>query len=264
MPYIDKITLPTGTTYDLQDSGARTLIENLGGKAFKFIGATTSPLTDGATTNPITINNAQVTATQGDVVWSGAGEYVWDGTAWRLFGDTSEFGALAKKDSVTGSTSYKPAGTVSKPTFTGTKVTLSASYTPAGSVAISKASSGTANYTPAGTVSTPTITVTPNTTSVKPFGSAGTLPSFTATVSGTTLSLGWSAGTLPSAGTAVTVATGIKSATSTQPTFTGTGAKLDATFIGTAGTVSTEYTPAGTVSQPSFTGTSSTITITST
>ena len=134
MPYIDKLTLPTGTTYDLQDSGARTLIESLGGKAFRFIGTTTTPLTDGATTNPVTINNTQVTATQGDVVWSGAGEYVWDGTAWRLFGDTSEFGALAKKDSVTGSTTYTPAGTVSKPIFTGTEGTISASYTPAGSV----------------------------------------------------------------------------------------------------------------------------------
>lgn len=62
-----------------------------------------------------------------------------------------------------------------------------------------------------------------NTASVKPFGSAGTLPSCTlpsmsATVSGETLSLSWSAGSfsagsLPTAGTAITVATTVKTAT---------------------------------------------------
>lgn len=82
--------------------------------------------------------------------------------------------------------------------------------------------SASGEFTPAGTVAAPTVTVTPNTTSVKPFGSAGTLPSFTATVADETLTLGFSAGTLPSAGAAVMVATGIKSATATAPKFTGT------------------------------------------
>ena len=175
--------------------------------------------------------------------------------------------ALAFKDSV--SATYKPEGSVSQPTFTGTKANISSSYTPSGTVSVSEGT-GTANYTPKGTVSKPTVSVSVNTTSVKPFGSAGTLPSCTlpswsASVSDETLILSWSdgsfsAGTLPSAGTAVTVATGIKSATATQPTFTGTGAELKATFTGTAGTATGEYTPSGTVSKPTFTGTSATIT----
>ena len=175
--------------------------------------------------------------------------------------------ALAFKDSV--SATYKPEGSVSQPTFTGTKANISSSYTPSGTVSISEGT-GTANYTPKGIVSKPTVSVSLNTTSVKPFGSARTLPSCTlpswsASVSDETLILSWSdgsfsAGTLPSAGTAVTVATGIKSATATQPTFTGTGAELKATFTGEVGTATGEYTPSGAVSKPTFTGTSTTIT----
>ena len=179
----------------------------------------------------------------------------------------SDLKALAFKENV--SATYKPEGSVSQPTFTGTKANILSSFTPSGTVSVSEGT-GTANYTPKGTVSKPTVSVSVKTTSVKPFGSAGTLPSCTlpswsASVSDETLILSWSdgafsAGTLPSAGTAVTVATGIKSATATQPTFTGTGAELKATFTGEAGTATGEYTPSGTVSKPTFSGTSATIT----
>lgn len=155
----------------------------------------------------------------------------------------------------TGTANYTPAGTVSQPSFTGTSGSVSVSGKPTGSVTISKASSGTANYTPAGTVSTPTITVTPNTTTVNSITAVGTLPSWTATVESENLTLGWSAGTLPTKGANTTVATGIKSATSTQPTFTGTGARLEASFSGNTNTFTGTFTPEGTVSAPSFNGT---------
>lgn len=258
MADISKITLPSGTTYDIKDATARELIKTLGSPT-SYLGVTTTEITDGATTSPITIGDKSITPKAGDIVAYGSSEFVWSDTEskWREFGSTGSLKALAFKDSA--SAAYTPAGTISQPTFTGTKATISANYTPAGTVAISKGT-GTANYTPQGTVSTPTITVTPNTASVKPFGSAGTLPSFTASVSGETLSLTFSAGTLPSAGTAVTVATGIKSATASAPEFTGTGVELKAAFTGTAGTASAEYTPKGTVSKPTFTGTAATIT----
>lgn len=258
MADISKITLPSGTTYDIKDARARELVASLSG-ALTYLGTSSTALTDGCTTSPITVGSTSVTPKAGDIAAYGNSEFVWSAaeSKWREFGSTGSLKALAFKDSA--STSYTPAGTVSQPTFTGTKATISSSFTPAGTVAISKGT-GTANYTPAGTVSAPTVTVTPNTTSVKPFGSAGTLPSFTASVSGETLSLGFSAGTLPSAGTAVTVATGIKSATASAPKFTGTGVELKAKFTGTAGTASAEYTPAGTVSKPTFTGTAATIT----
>ena len=259
MADISKITLPSGTTYDIKDATARSNIAALSG-ALTFLGTTTTALTDGATTSPITIGDSSVTPKAGNVVIYGNSEFVWSAaeSKWREFGSTGSLKALAFKDSA--SDSYTPAGTVSQPMFTATKTTIPSSFTPAGTVAISKFT-GTAHYTPAATVSAPTVTVTPNTTSVKPFGSAGTLPSFTASVSGETLSLSFSAGNLPSAGTAVTVATGSKSGTASAPKFTGTGVELKAEFTGTAGTATAEYTPAGTVSKPTFTGTNKTITV---
>lgn len=259
MADISKIELPSGSTYDIKDATARELISSLSG-ALTYLGTTATALTDGDTTSPITIGGKSVTPKAGDVVAYGNSEFVWSAaeSKWREFGSTGSLKALAFKDSASGS--YTPAGTVSQPTFTGTKENISSSFTPAGTVAISKGT-GTANYTPEGTISAPTVTVTANTASVKPFGSAGTLPSFTASVSGETLSLAFSAGTLPSAGTAVTVATGIKSATASAPKFTGTGAELKATFTGTAGTATASYTPAGSVSKPTFTGTAKDITV---
>ena len=192
---ISKIVLPDGTSYDIKDTAARAAISSISG-ALKYLGATTTSLSDGSTANPITIGGKSVTAVAGDVVIYGNLEFVWSDTdsKWHEFGSTGSLKALAFKDSATG------------------------------------------NYTPAGTVSAPTVTVSVNTASVKPFGSAGTLPSctlpeMTATVSGETLTLGWtagsfSAGTLPSAGTDVTVATGIKSATASAPVFTGTSGSI--------------------------------------
>lgn len=181
------------------------------------------------------------------------------------------------------SMSGTPSGTVSKPTFSGTQGNISVNGTPSGSVSISKAASGTANYTPEGTVSQPTTTVTVNTTTVNSITDVGSLPAWTATVADETLTIGWSQGSLPTKGGNTTVATGIKSATTTQPTFTGTGARLEASFSGNsmnstgtftpAGSVSqptfsgdtlslsANYTPAGSVSQPTFTGTEETITV---
>ena len=231
MADISKITLPSGTTYEIKDAKARELIGSLSG-ALTYLGTTTTALTDGATTSPIAIGDTSVTPKAGDVVAYGNSEFVWSAaeSKWREFGSTGSLKALAFKDSASGS--YTPAGSVSQPTFTGTKKNISA------------------EFTPEGTVSAPIVTVAVNTASVKPFGSAGSLPSFTATVADETLSLGFSAGSLPSAGTAVTVATGIKSATASAPT-----------FIGTLGTVEAEFTPEGAVSKPTFTGTGETITV---
>lgn len=185
MADISKITLPSGSTYNIKDQGARDLISALSSPT-SYLGITTTAITDGATTSPITIGDKSVTPKSGDIVAYGNSEFVWSGTEnkWREFGSTGSLKALAFKDNASTS------------------------------------------YTPAGSVSAPTVSVTVNTASVKPFDSAGTLPSFTATVSNETLTLGFSAGTLPSAGAAVSVATGIKSATATAPTFTGTAATI--------------------------------------
>ena len=136
--------------------------------------------------------------------------------------------ALASKDNV--STTYKPAGTVSKPTFTGTSATISIPITAAGSV------------------SKPNIDVTPTTVNVSKLSTGGTVPSLTMTVDNNqVLVFSWSAGSMPTFNNQAVV-TGISAALHEAPTFTGSSVSG-----------STTYTPAGSVSQPTFTGTSATL-----
>lgn len=194
MADISKIMLPSGNTYDIKDAVARNLIESLAGFT-KFLGVTTTALTDGSTTNPITINNQSVTADTGSIVTYGNAEFIFNGTAWQAFGDLSALGALAYKDEAEGSYTpagtvsqptftgtssdinvtvttktggnYTPAGTVSKPTFSGNELTSTGKFTPAGNITFNNtnktatvsSTTGTATYTPDGSVSAPTITV---------------------------------------------------------------------------------------------------------
>ena len=59
--------------------------------ALKFLGTTTTALTDGATTNPITINGANVTAQIGNVVLYNHLEFIWNGSKWEELGDEQSF-----------------------------------------------------------------------------------------------------------------------------------------------------------------------------
>ena len=163
-------------TYDLKDATARQMIEDLG-HALYWMGITTTELTDGATTNPITIAGESKEATLGGIASYNELEFVWNGTKWQAFGH-SNFGALAFKSSATGN------------------------FTPAGSVNVTQGND--------------------TTTSVTPFGSAGTLP--TMTVSGEVLT--FTPGTLPAAGTPVDVVT--------------EAGEVTATFTGTQGSVTVE------------------------
>ena len=288
MADISKITLPSGTTYNIKDEVARQIAS--GGIQLK--GVTTTALTDEATTNPIQINGESYTAVSQDAVFYGKKEFVFDGTKWHEFGDMSGLGALAYKDSAsgfvttpTGITGLKLAdtsvagggnvtaqGTVSAPVFTGATKTVSVKGTPAGTISVG---TGTANYTPGGTVSTPTITVTPSTVTNKYVASSATgggsvtagtaasatMPVLTTSVANETLTIGWTDGsftantptavTLPSF-TKQTIATGISSATASQPTFTGTGAEIK--FTGTEMTATGTYKAEGSCSAPEFTG----------
>ncbi|MBO7667764.1 MAG: hypothetical protein J6T26_04810 [Firmicutes bacterium] len=185
MADISSVTLPSGTTYNLKDAAARADIASIqqaiaGG--LKFLGETTTALTDGATTNPITINGDSVTAVAGNLVLYGDKEFLFDGTKWIEMGDLSLLGALAYKNSASGS--FTPSGSVSAPS-------------------ISVASAG-------------------STTTVNSITDVGTAPAWTATVANETLTIGWSAGTLPTKGADTTVKTGDASYSASQPSFTGT------------------------------------------
>lgn len=284
MADISKITLPSGTTYNLKDQGARDLIDEMSGYT-DFLGVTTTALTDGATTNPIKINNVDVTAKKGNIATYGSAEFIFNGTAWQAFGDLSGLGSLAYKDSASGTVAVPKTYTT---TVTPKAKDVSVTGTTTGSVSVtksavtvSKATSGTTTYTPEGSVSTPTITVTPNTatkyvaTSANGGGSvtAGSAAAFTANVEHEVLTLGWTANTptvvtLPSF-SSQTIATGIKSAISSQPSFTGTGARLvtdsevatGASFTGASMTSTGSYTPA-TPTASTSTGTTENKTVT--
>lgn len=280
MADISQIKLPNGTAYNIKDANARQRIAAL--ESFTtYLGVTTTALTDGATTNPITINNADVTAKTGNIVLYGNKEFIFDGTHWNQFGDLSSLGTLAYKNTASGS--YTPAGTVSQPTFTGDTLNSTGSFTPAGSVsftnsnktaAVSVASSGTATYTPDGTVAAPTISVKTagSTTTVNSITAVGTLPTMpTYSVASEVLTItAGSPGTLPTKGSNQVVKTGDAAYQATAPDFTGTGVRLvtgnisvptSASFSGTAGSVSVSGTPSGTVSQPTFTGTTGSVTV---
>ena len=194
---IKQITLPSGTTYDICDADARSRISSLESYT-DYLGVTTTALTDGATTNPITINNESVTAKTGNIVnynnGGSAKEFIFNGTVWQEFGDLSALGTMAYVNSAE------------------------------------------AAYTPAGTVSAPDITVTPTTQNVIGSADAGTLPACTMptfTVVDEVLSFtagSFNAGTLPSF-TEQAVVTGATAALDSAPTFTGTSATITSTPV---------------------------------
>ena len=51
-----------------------------------YLGVTTTALSDGSTTNPITINGNSVTAKSGQIAAYNDEEFIFDGTTWRKFG----------------------------------------------------------------------------------------------------------------------------------------------------------------------------------
>lgn len=219
-PTLSKITLPSGTTYDIKDAWSRAQIESLSGYTY-YMGVTSTAISDGSTTNPVIINGESVTAKTGAICTYQSKELIWNGTAWQEFGDLSALGDLAYADTASttytpqGSVSstfsgervwvdisvdnvvkkYQPSGTISGTTFTGEQMTATGSFTPAGSVTltnenksatVSAASSGTATYTPEGTISGTTFTGSSMTSTGKftPSGSVSlTNSNQTATVS---------------------------------------------------------------------------------
>ena len=129
--YLSKIKKTIGgvkTDIYLKDAEARQEIADIKTSitgAMHWRGYTTTELTDGATTNPITIGGESYTAVAGDVVavqGSGSGqqadkEFVFNGTKWEEYGSTGSLKALAFKDSATGSVTAAGSNGTSQVTF---------------------------------------------------------------------------------------------------------------------------------------------------
>ena len=60
----------------------------------KYKGVTTTPISDGSTTNPVEINGELVTAETGDFVAYNGAEFIWNGTAWQELGDLELVAAI--------------------------------------------------------------------------------------------------------------------------------------------------------------------------
>ena len=173
-PVLSRVKLPSGTIYDLKDAWAREQLASITSYT-KYLGVTTTPITDGSTTSTIMIDGEEVTAQTGNIVIYGDKEFIFNGTAWQEFGDLSalkdELGNMAYVDSA--STSYTPEGTIGA-TFTGTESTITLTGNVTGSMSaafqgsegtvnasgtvtektvVINGGSGTATYTPDGTIS---------------------------------------------------------------------------------------------------------------
>ena len=144
-PYISKVTLPSGNTYDIKDEEARELIMEITSPGV-FLGITTSNISEGSTTNPIVVDGSNVTAHNGD--WCLHQETVEGVTSdiayifnsnnkWQKFTDMSNLGGLAYKNSASGTVNDYVTGVSSASTTVNSK-TLK--FTPAGSNAASSVS----------------------------------------------------------------------------------------------------------------------------
>ena len=132
MAEISKITIPVGgstQTFDIKDTTARAAIAG----GVTFAGVTTTALTDGASTASISINGESVTAINGMMAVYGDKEFIYasSDSKWHEFGDVSNLGDLAFKDTATGTATnpttdsiYKVTSTGSMPTYTVSNETL--------------------------------------------------------------------------------------------------------------------------------------------
>lgn len=169
MADISKITLPSGTTYDIKDAVAREAIS--AGFSLVKVNSFSNLPTASASTKGVIYLVPDTHSDDNDVF----DEYVTvqDGStySWEKLGNTdvdlSGYSQTGHTHTVTSNVSvanhaYTPAGSVSQPTFTGTEGTVSVTGTPAGSVTITanKNATGTKNYTPEGSVTKPTFTGT--------------------------------------------------------------------------------------------------------
>ena len=132
--YLSKIVKGTDTLW-LKDAEARESIEDIYSKisgGLHYLGKSTTLIADGDATGPWVIDGVtyvvsnpaagQKALAAGDIAIYGESEFIWSGASgkWQEFGSTGSLGALAFKDSASGT--YTPAGTnaASTVSFTGT------------------------------------------------------------------------------------------------------------------------------------------------
>lgn len=89
----DVTPLPPNSRVEFYLTQVEEYIERLATGATRPIGETTTPLTDGATTNPITIDGESYTAQINDLVFYGNKEFLFTANGWREVGDITNLNA---------------------------------------------------------------------------------------------------------------------------------------------------------------------------
>ena len=109
---IDGMGIPNGSVYTEVDTGKTYMFDydnttwhevsmgggGGGGGGLNLLGVTTTQLSEGSTTNPITINGQSYVAQADDMAIYGYKEFYFDGTYWHEFGDYSGLGTAAYKN----------------------------------------------------------------------------------------------------------------------------------------------------------------------
>ena len=90
----DVTPLPPNSRVEFYLVQVEEYIERLATGATRPIGETTTPLTDGATTNPIQIDGEFYTAQINDLVFYGNKEFLFTANGWREVGDLSNLTSL--------------------------------------------------------------------------------------------------------------------------------------------------------------------------
>lgn len=109
-PELSNVTLPNGITYDYKDAKARKDIEALTASTTN-LGITTTPLTDGCTTNPIMVAGEAITAKVNQTATYGSKEFLYNAQGqWQEYGDLSGIGKLGWEDSAVGK--FTPEGEI--------------------------------------------------------------------------------------------------------------------------------------------------------
>lgn len=261
MATISQIKLPSGTTYDIKDTQARSDIETLQQKVVNgthWVGPTTTPLTDKGTAAVIQINGADHTVENGDIAQYGNSEFIATVTEnggiktvlWDLYGEAGSFGALAFKDTASTDGDVTFTGSTTGGAFTGTEATINSTGTTSG------VSVNDVDYTPAGNVTETGSTdisvvtgvdVTPGSQTQFTQGT----DTLTTTVVNEVLEIGFTQGQdtfTAGAPTEVTPSsTTIKNMNNATYAFAGTPATLQHTVNQGTVTASATYTPAGSV-----------------
>jgi len=259
-------------TVEIKDAEARQTLAEISrhiGGSMSYLGETMTPIISGASINPIELNGEEVTVAAGTCVTSRGGIYLYTGTRWQEFGTVATLRALAYKDEV--EAEYTPEGTITRQTFSGKAASMTASIIPRGRVDIAQeeANEGEANFVAKGMVTAPSVNVVPETTTILSATTAGrpprcTFPALGMRLEGEGIIFEWvegsfDAGTSSTGSEEVTVVTGIKETTVSQPVFYGTPQKLTGSFLGQGSQVDLDYTPEGEISTARFEGKTTTI-----